>query len=74
MLITSNEEAKVRCMKAYREEKKKVKGCIYRSKKKVNENFGREMNVDMNGNMKLFWKESQTGVGLVLRVTGGPQV
>ena len=38
-------------------EKRKVKRCKYRSKKKVNEQFGRKMNEDVNGNMKLFWKE-----------------
>ena len=40
-----------------REEKKKVKLCIYEGKKKVNEQFGRKMNEDVNGNRKLFWKE-----------------
>ena len=41
----------------YREKKRKVKRCIYQSKKKVNEQFGRKVNQDVNGNMKLFWKE-----------------
>ena len=31
--------------------------CTYQSKKKVNEQFGRKMNDDVNGNTKLFWKE-----------------
>ena len=45
-------------MEAYKEEKKKkVKRCIYQSKKKVNEQFRRKMNEDVNGNRKLFWKE-----------------
>ena len=44
VLAASNEEAKERCMGAYREEKRKVKRCIYQSKKKVNEKFGRKMN------------------------------
>ena len=30
---------------------------IYQSKKKVNEQFGKRMNGDMNGNVKLFWRE-----------------
>ena len=30
---------------------------IYQSKKKVNEQFGRKMKEDGNGNWKLFWKE-----------------
>ena len=40
-----------------REEKRRVKRCIYQSKKKINEQFGRKMDEDMNGNRKLFWKE-----------------
>ena len=52
----SDEEAKERCVEAYREEKRKVKRCIIQSKKKVNEQFGRKMNEDVNGNRKLFWK------------------
>ena len=32
----------------------KVKRCIIQSKKKVNEQFGRKMNEDVNGNRKLF--------------------
>ena len=37
VLAASNEETKERCMEAYREEKRKVKRCIIRSKEKVNE-------------------------------------
>ena len=48
MLAASDEEAKERCMEAYREENKKVKRCIYHTKKKVNEQFGRKMNEDVN--------------------------
>ena len=51
MLAASNEEAK------YRKDKRNVKRCIIQSKKKVNEEFGRKMNEDVNGNGKLFWKE-----------------
>ena len=57
VLATNNDEAKERCMESYREEKKEVKRCIYQSKKKVNEHFGRKMNMNVNGNIKLFWKE-----------------
>ena len=57
MLAASDEDTKERCMKAYREEKRKVKRCIIQSKKKVNEQFGRKMNEDENGNRKLFSKE-----------------
>ena len=37
--------------------RKRLKGCIYQSKKEVQEQFGRKMNQDVNGNRKLFWKE-----------------
>ena len=57
VLAASDEEAKERCIEAYKEEKRKVKRCIIQSKKKVNEQFGRKMNEDVNGNRKLFWKE-----------------
>ena len=45
-------------------EKRKVKRCIYQSKKEVNEQFGRKMNKDADGNKLLFWKE-------VSKVNGG---
>ena len=32
-------------------------------KKKINEQFGRKMNGDKNGNMKLFWKEMSNAKG-----------
>ena len=32
--------------------REKLKRCIYQSKKKVNEQFGRKMNEDVNGNRK----------------------
>ena len=57
VLAASDEEAKERCMETYREKKRKVKRCIYESKKKANEQFERKMNEDVNGNRKLFWKE-----------------
>ena len=44
-------------MEAYKEEKRKIKRCIYQGKKKVNEQFGKKMNEDVNENRKLFWKE-----------------
>ena len=37
--------------------KRKVKRCIYQSKKAVQEQFGRKVNQDLNGNRKMFWKE-----------------
>ena len=50
VLAATNEEAKETCKKAYKEEKRKVKRCIYQSKNKVNKYFGKKMNEDMNGN------------------------
>ena len=44
-------------MEVYRKENRKIKRCIYQSKRKVKEQFGRKMNEDVNGNKKLFWKE-----------------
>ena len=46
-LPSSNGEAKERCMEAYREEIRKVKRCIYQSKKKVTANCleGRGMRI-----------------------------
>ena len=56
-MLAASDETKERCMEAYREEKRKVIRCIIQSKKKVNEQFGRKMNEDVNGNRKLFWKK-----------------
>ena len=55
VLTTRDEEAKERCMEAYREEKSKLKKYIYQSKKKVNKQFGGKMNEDVYGKRKLFW-------------------
>ena len=62
MLAASDEETK-RYMEVYREEKRKVKRSMIQSKKKVNEQFGRKMNEDVNGNRKLFWKEVSNAKG-----------
>ena len=43
VLAASYEEAKERCMEAYKEEKRTVKRCTYQSKKKVNEQFWKEV-------------------------------
>ena len=50
-------------MEAYREEKRKVKRCILQSKEKVNEQFGRKINEDLNGNRKLLCKEVSNAKG-----------
>ena len=55
VLGARDEDAKERCMGAYKKEKRKVKRC--QSKKEIQEQFGREINHDVNGNGKLFWKE-----------------
>ena len=47
------EYAKERCMEAYKKEKRKVKICIYRSKREVGEQFRRKINQVVNGNLKL---------------------
>ena len=63
MLTASDEEAKERCMEKCREEKIKVKRCTYQSKKKVNKQFRRKVNEDLNENMKLFWNEVSNAKG-----------
>ena len=63
VLAASDEKTKERCMEAYREQKRRVKGCIIQSKKKVNEQFGRKTNEDVNGNRKLLWKEVSSAKG-----------
>ena len=57
MLRARDKLAEERCLEVYKEEKRKVKRCIYQSKKEVNEQLGRNMNQDVNGSKKLFWKE-----------------
>ena len=57
VLGARDEDARERYLKVYKEEKRKVKRCIYQRKKKVQEQFEREINQDVNGNRKLFWKE-----------------
>ena len=64
VLRTRDEDARESCLEVYKGEKKKVKRCIYQSKKEVQEQFGRKMNQDVNGNRKFFWKE-------VSKINGG---
>ena len=45
------------------ERRERFKRCIIQSKKKVNEQFERKMNEDINGNRKLFWKEMSNAKG-----------
>ena len=44
----TDEAAKERCIEAFKEEKRKFKRYIYQSKKKVNEQFGKNMNQDLD--------------------------
>ena len=50
--------------------KVKVKRCIYQSKKKVNEQFGRK-NEDVSENRKLFWKGMNNAKGGELQQNKG---
>ena len=54
MLGARAEDARERCLEVYKEEKRKVKRCSYQSKEEVQEQSGRKMNQDVNGNKKLF--------------------
>ena len=67
MFVPSNKEAKERYVGAYKEEKRKVKRCMYQSKEEVQEQFGRKMNQGVNEYMKLFLK----GVNNAKRRKGG---
>ena len=55
-------------MEEYRDEKRKFQRCIIQSKRKVNEQFGKKMNEDMNVNRKLFWKQVSNAKGAKWRV------
>ena len=57
VLGARDEDVRENCLEVYKEEKRKVRRCIYRSKKEIQEQFGRKVNQDVNGNRKLFWKE-----------------
>ena len=57
VLGARDKEAKERYLEPYKEEEWKVKSCIYKSKKDVKEQLGRDMNQDVNGNRKLFRKD-----------------
>ena len=43
VLEARDEDARERCLEVYKEEKRKVKRCIYHSKEEVQEQFGRKM-------------------------------
>ena len=55
MSAANDEKGKEKCRK--RTEKRKVKRCIYQIKNKLNEQFGRKINEDVNRNRKSFRKE-----------------
>ena len=52
------EGAKRTMLEIYKEERGKVKRCIYQCKREVNVEFGRKRNQDVNKNRKWFWKEA----------------
>ena len=54
MLGARDKAAKEKCMETYKEEKRRVKRCIYQSKKVVNKEFGRQMNQGVSGSRNLF--------------------
>ena len=54
MLEARDEVAKERYLEVYKEEKRKVKRCIYQSKKNVQEQLEKKINQGVNGNRKLF--------------------
>ena len=54
VLGSRDKDAGERCLEVYKEEKRKVKRCIYQSKNEVQEQFGMKKNQDVNGNKKLF--------------------
>ena len=53
---TRDEIGKDRCIEVYKETMRKVKRCIHQTKKEVNEQFGRKMNLDVDENRKEFCK------------------
>src|SRR5678815_1668645 len=57
VLKANDEVSKERCLELYKEEKRNTKRCIRKRKEELNEQFGRRMNGDIQGNRKLFWKE-----------------
>src|SRR5678815_2009777 len=59
VLKANDEVSKERCLELYKEEKRNTKRCIRRRRQEVNEQFGRRMNGDIQGNRKLFWKEAR---------------
>src|SRR5678816_1973233 len=52
VLKANDEISKERCLELYKEEKRNTKRCIRRRKQEVNEQFGRRMNEDIQGNIK----------------------
>ena len=64
VLGARDEDVKDRCMEAYREEKRKVKRCIYLNKKEVNEQFGRKMNQNVYGKRQVRQMEDRWRVAV----------
>ena len=66
MLGPKDEMQKKNVWKFTIKKREKVKRCINQSRKEVQEQFGRKINQDANGNREFFWKEvSETNDGKV---------
>src|SRR5678815_2860189 len=50
VLKANDEVSKERCLELYKEEKRNAKRCTRKRKEEVNEQFGRRMNGDIQGN------------------------
>ena len=56
VLGVRDEDAKDKMFGSLPRRKREKLKCIYQSKNKINEQFGRKMNQNVNGNRKFFWK------------------
>jgi len=65
VLQSGGQEIREQRMEEYKRVKKEVKMIVRKSKKEANENMGKRMTNDMNGNIKLFWKEVKKARGCV---------
>ena len=57
VLRARDEDARERCLEVYKEENRKVKRCIYQSKKQAQEQFGKKRNQDVNRNRTFFYSK-----------------
>ena len=57
LLGARDDDAKELYIQVYQEEKRRVKRCIYQTKREVNKQFRKKMDQDVDGNRQLFSKE-----------------